>query len=60
MRRQLRFLVLVASLAFLVPWGVSRLKLVRGGGRARATRPKSGRKDPGGGGPGLEDLDDGH
>ena len=30
MRRQLRFLVLVASLAFLVPWGVSRLKLVRG------------------------------
>ncbi len=30
MRRKLRFLVLVASLAFLVPFGVSRLRLVRG------------------------------
>jgi Prenyltransferase and squalene oxidase repeat len=30
MRRQSRFLVLVASLAFLVPWGVSRLTIVRG------------------------------
>jgi hypothetical protein len=30
MRRQQRFLVLVASLAFLVPMGVSRLKFVRG------------------------------
>ena len=29
MRRKLRFLVLVASLAFLVPFGVSRLRLVR-------------------------------
>jgi hypothetical protein len=31
MKRQLRFLVLVASFAFLVPLGVSRLKLVQAG-----------------------------
>jgi hypothetical protein len=30
MRRQLRYLVLVASLAFLLLWGVSRFTLVRG------------------------------
>jgi Prenyltransferase and squalene oxidase repeat len=35
MRRQLHFLVLVASLAFLVPLGVSRLKLVRGADEPR-------------------------
>ena len=40
MKRHLRFLVLVASLAFLVPWGISRLPIVRG-----ADEP--GRKDPG-------------
>ena len=59
MRRKSRFLVLVASLAFLVPFGVSRLRLVRGADEPGRQVQNPDGKTQAQGAPGLEDLDDG-
>ena len=48
MNRQLRFLVLVASLTFLVPWGITRLESVRGADEpGRQDTGPAGKANPG-------------